>query len=193
MKNTALVLVVVVLATVGLIGCSNVSSDYERVSANYMGTLKTVHGDKVYSYSVRIDEVDRGYGLQRIVHLTPLEDNESTNMPSITGHDYATSGKWNRVFYGNYQVGSGTNSFCAGFSSVYRQPSGDWIWEPCDYDNGRGLKEFTSEQILFAMMELDQAVAKIRTPEHLVDYTFWVQKTKCCTTVKIEKARPVGI
>lgn len=192
MKN-ALTLIVVVLTTVGLFGCSNRSSDHERMSARYRGTLKTVHGDRVYSYTVLIDEVDYGKGLERIVHLSPTKEGVLTNVPSITGHDYAANGNWNRLFYGDYLVNSGTNSFRTGFSHVHRQPSGDWTWEPCPYDSERGLKQFTLEQILFAIMELDKAVAKIRTPEHLIDYTFWVQKDNRCTMIRAEDARPTGL
>lgn len=185
---------VAVFIIVGFTGYSlHKTDDHERMSALYAGPIKTTLGDEVYSYGVIINEVDRGDGLRRIIHLTPAKDNVRTNLPCISGFDYNADGTWDRISYSDYQVSLGTNSFRAGVNNVYRLNSGDWSWEPCSSDKDYGLKPFTPEQILFAMMELDRAVAQIRNPEHLAEYSFWADKDKRGVPVIAVKARPPGI
>src|SRR3989344_7927254 len=72
-----------IFGVVFLIGylVSSRDPDHEVSNATYTGTLKT----EANTYHVVIDEVDRGNGVERIIHLQP---EGRLSYVSITGHDY---------------------------------------------------------------------------------------------------------
>jgi hypothetical protein len=184
------ILSLLAILTILVVGCKK--DDYERMSAVYEGHLETTHGTNSYTYFVEIREVDYGYGLSRIIHMTktPIDTNSSLNV-QITGQDFPVAdGSWDRIFYGGYKFTSGTNIYTAGYSSVLHESSGSWRFEPCGSDADHGIKPFSNEEILFAMQELDEALTQIRNPKHQVHMYFWNNKERGCELAKSENARP---
>ena len=139
------------------------------VATNYYhGTLQTATGN----YDVFIDENDRGYGFDKIVHLRPVD---APSYEGITGHDYENHGKWDRVFYcgENGIAGQGPATGC---NAVVRTNSG-WRFEPCDGDKGK-VKPFTQEAIHYATTQLDNAMLKVYNREHITQQWRWDAKQK---------------
>jgi len=140
--------------------------EYEKMSRTYNADMKTAVGYDETEYNVRISEVDRGYGVRRLVHLTPIG---APSYIGITGHDYDSDGEWDRVFYCGY--GTDSEGGMTGCNSVIRQEA-RWKFEPCAGDEGKA-KPFTLPEIEYAITELDAAVETTRTLENLTRLSYW--------------------
>lgn len=136
-------------------GCSDdsLAKRYDISSYVYHGSLGT--------NTVEIDDWMASEGFIRIVHVKPV------NQPSyvgITGHSSKAIGQWQRIFYCG---GLPDSSYHGCNSVVYNWETGVWDFEPCDADRGR-VKPFTDEQILFAIRQLNEAMAEVYNKEHLI-------------------------
>ncbi len=105
------------------------------------------------------DSTDSNDAFLRIVHVHP---NDQPSYVSITGHAGRAIGRWERVFYcGMPSTGFGCNSV------IFDHETNGWKFEACDGDKGN-VKPFSDQQILFAIRQLDEAVAQTLNAEHLV-------------------------
>lgn len=176
MKNRAnqafaLAVVAVIVAVAALIYVKATDERGKHLVAwnVYTGTLQTTT-----TYRVEISEEDNGYGFERLVHLWPA--NKPT-YESITGHDYNSDGKWDRVFYcGKHDLVNSWTSGSLGCNSVFRTRDG-WKFEPCPADKGN-VMPFSETAIQFAIKELDTAMSQFYKKEHLVRQWKWDAKQK---------------
>lgn len=169
------------------------TDDHEIFSRQYVGEM-TFSG---HSYYVEIEETQRPQSLVRIVNLYPLQDGQSPSQVSrqsyITGHDNNLSGLWSRILYCGYRVPANdgtTNTIFTGCNSIILEESGNLRFEPCPGDAGK-VKPFSKEQVLFAILALDEAVLQIRNPSHLRHAYFWNPEENMCDMVISEDAKPV--
>lgn len=162
----------------------------ERVE--HLVTWSLYHGEFQsgdVTYSVEIDESDRGNGIVRLVHMRPVG---KPSYVGITGHDYNNDNQFDRVFYcGNHELVGQAPSGEFGCNSVVRTTDGwvfvddsnsviratGWMFEPCPADDGV-VQPFSKRAINFALAELHEATYHLYNEDNLSERWQWDSEQK---------------
>lgn len=113
---------------------------------------------QIANYDVSIDESTRGNRTQLIVRLRLIG---ASSHAGITGHDYDSDGRWDRILYCGYPQQSN------GCNSMLIDEDGTMTFEPCAADEGK-IKPFTDDDIRVARLQLAAAMAAVYNEEHIV-------------------------
>lgn len=111
---------------------------------------------QIDDYKVSINQQKLGKKLYtKLVHLDAVDSN--TIPYGITGHDYDSDNKWDRIFIQE------TNHH--GCNAMFFNEKGEARWEPCPADKDK-VDPFTKKQVLETRKILNKAIKEVENEEH---------------------------